>query len=43
MIINIDFDGTIVEHRYPDIGNGVLSGEPYVKGKDYGNQQYGIM
>ena len=23
MIINIDFDGTIVEHRYPDIGNGV--------------------
>lgn len=23
MIINIDFDGTIVEHRYPDIGKNV--------------------
>jgi hypothetical protein len=31
MIIAIDFDGTIVEHNYPDIGRPVIGAIEYIK------------
>ena len=39
MIIAIDFDGTIVEHRYPEIGEPVpYAIETMIKLRDFGHK-----